>query len=59
MPGFEWLGEEEKAAVMDVMERKVLFRYDMGGQLEDIYCGARLRGEPSPPFTGAQLRLAR
>ena len=30
MPGFEWLGEEERRAVDEVMARGVLFRYEFG-----------------------------
>ncbi|MFZ5586276.1 MAG: DegT/DnrJ/EryC1/StrS family aminotransferase [Thermodesulfobacteriota bacterium] len=29
MPGFEWLDKEEQKALMEVMQRGVLFRYDM------------------------------
>jgi 8-amino-3,8-dideoxy-alpha-D-manno-octulosonate transaminase len=29
MPGFEWLDQEETQALLKVMERKILFRYDM------------------------------
>lgn len=29
MPGFEWLDKEEQKALMEVMQRGILFRYDM------------------------------
>ncbi|KIX14159.1 DegT/DnrJ/EryC1/StrS family aminotransferase [Dethiosulfatarculus sandiegensis] len=37
MPGFEWLGEEEKNAVAEVMERKVLFRYEFANERKGVY----------------------
>lgn len=56
MPGFEWLGEEEKAAVADVMDRKVLFRYDMGSP-RTIY-RVREFEEAFAEYTGARFALA-
>ncbi|MFH1035473.1 MAG: DegT/DnrJ/EryC1/StrS family aminotransferase [Pseudomonadota bacterium] len=51
MPGFEWLDDKETKALLDVMNRGILFRYDMPGgrgqYVEEFekkfaqYCGAR------------------
>jgi 8-amino-3,8-dideoxy-alpha-D-manno-octulosonate transaminase len=51
MPGFEWLDDKETKALMEVMNRGILFRYDMpGGRGQFVdefekkfaqYCGAR------------------
>ncbi len=51
MPGFEWLDDKESKALMEVMNRGILFRYDMPGgrgqYVEEFekkfasYCGAR------------------
>jgi len=53
MPGFEVIGEEEKAEILDVLSRKMLFRYEFNEQRQGIYkvksfekefaryCGAR------------------
>lgn len=57
MPGFEVLGQEERDAVAEVMERGVLFRYEFGDQrggafrvkeFEEAFCG----------YTGAGHALA-
>jgi 8-amino-3,8-dideoxy-alpha-D-manno-octulosonate transaminase len=37
MPGFEILGEEEKEEVLDVLSRKMLFRYEFDAQRQSIY----------------------
>ena len=37
MPGFEIIGEEEKKEILDVLERKVLLRYEFHDQREGIY----------------------
>ena len=37
MPGFEVLGDEEKEEILDVLSRKVLFRYEFDQQREGIY----------------------
>ena len=37
MPGFEIIGEEEKKEILDVLKRKVLFRYEFHDQREGIY----------------------
>jgi len=37
MPGFEIIGEEEKEEILDVLKRKVLFRYEFHDQREGIY----------------------
>ena len=37
MPGFEVLGEEEQREILDVLSRKVLFRYEFDGQRQGIY----------------------
>jgi 8-amino-3,8-dideoxy-alpha-D-manno-octulosonate transaminase len=37
MPGFEVIGEEEKAEILDVLSRKVLFRYEFHEQRKGIY----------------------
>ncbi|MCB2184939.1 MAG: DegT/DnrJ/EryC1/StrS family aminotransferase [Deltaproteobacteria bacterium] len=57
MPGYEWLGDEEKSSVLDVMERGVLFRYEMA----DLRQGAwRVKEfeEAFAAFTGASHALA-
>jgi len=53
MPGFEIIGEEEKQEILDVLSRKMLFRYEFHEQRKGIYkveeferefagyCGAR------------------
>jgi 8-amino-3,8-dideoxy-alpha-D-manno-octulosonate transaminase len=51
MPGFEWLDDKETTALMEVMNRGILFRYDMPGgrgqYVEEFekkfaqYCGSR------------------
>lgn len=53
MPGHEIIGEEEQKEVLDVLSRKVLFRYEFDAQREGVYkvetferefaryCGAR------------------
>ena len=37
MPGYEVLGEEEKKEILDVLSRKVLFRYEFDGERKGIY----------------------
>jgi 8-amino-3,8-dideoxy-alpha-D-manno-octulosonate transaminase len=37
MPGFEVIGEEEKQEVLDVLSRKMLFRYEFHEQRNGIY----------------------
>ena len=37
MPGFEVIGDEEKKEILDVLSRKVLFRYEFDQQREGIY----------------------
>jgi 8-amino-3,8-dideoxy-alpha-D-manno-octulosonate transaminase len=37
MPGFEIIGEEEREEILDVLKRKVLFRYEFHDQREGIY----------------------
>ncbi len=37
MPGYEIIGEEEKKEILDVLDRKVLFRYEFHDQRKGIY----------------------
>ena len=37
MPGFEIIGEEEEKEILDVLSRKMLFRYEFDAQREGIY----------------------
>ena len=37
MPGFEVMGEEEQREVLDVLSRKVLFRYEFHGVRQGVY----------------------
>ncbi|MFC1821114.1 DegT/DnrJ/EryC1/StrS family aminotransferase [Thermodesulfobacteriota bacterium] len=37
MPGFEVIGDEEKAQILDVLSRKMLFRYEFDQQRQGIY----------------------
>lgn len=37
MPGFEVLGVEEEKEVLDVLSRKILFRYEFDGERQGIY----------------------
>jgi 8-amino-3,8-dideoxy-alpha-D-manno-octulosonate transaminase len=37
MPGFEVIGEEERREILDVLSRKVLFRYEFDKEREGIY----------------------
>jgi 8-amino-3,8-dideoxy-alpha-D-manno-octulosonate transaminase len=57
MPGFEWLGEEELAAVTDVMKRKVLFRYEFGPQRGDAWRVKEFE-EAFAKFCGAKHAIA-
>lgn len=57
MPGFEILGKEEKQAVMDVMDRGVLFRYEFGDQRDGVYRVAEFE-EAFAKYTGAGHALA-
>ncbi|MEW5914607.1 MAG: DegT/DnrJ/EryC1/StrS family aminotransferase [Thermodesulfobacteriota bacterium] len=57
MPGFEWLGEEETRAVAEVMQRKVLFRYEFAEQRQGVWC-VREFEEAFARFTGARFACA-
>jgi 8-amino-3,8-dideoxy-alpha-D-manno-octulosonate transaminase len=57
MPGFEWLGEEERQAVLEVMDRKVLFRYEFQGQRQEAW-RVREFEEAFARYTGARLACA-
>jgi 8-amino-3,8-dideoxy-alpha-D-manno-octulosonate transaminase len=37
MPGFEVIGKEEEKEILDVLKRKILFRYEFDGQRQGIY----------------------
>ena len=37
MPGYEIIGEEEKEEILDVLSRKMLFRYEFNNEREGIY----------------------
>ena len=37
MPGYEIIGEEEKEEILDVLSRKMLFRYEFDNEREGIY----------------------
>ena len=37
MPGFEIIGEEEKQEILDVLSRRVLFRYEFDQQRKGVY----------------------
>lgn len=37
MPGYEWIGAEEKAQVDQVMDTGILFRYEFGNERRGIY----------------------
>ena len=37
MPGYEIIGEEERSEILDVLSRKMLFRYEFHEQREGIY----------------------
>ena len=37
MPGFEIIGEEEREEILDVLSRKMLFRYEFDEQRKGIY----------------------
>jgi 8-amino-3,8-dideoxy-alpha-D-manno-octulosonate transaminase len=37
MPGHEIIGEEEQKEILDVLSRKVLFRYEFDGQRQGVY----------------------
>ena len=56
MPGFEWLGEEERLAVDEVMRRKVLFRYEFGDQRQGVF-KVREFEEAYAKFAGASFAL--
>ncbi len=57
MPGFEWLGEEERQAVLDVMDRGVLFRYEFAEKRGGVYT-VREFEQAFAEFTGASHALA-
>jgi 8-amino-3,8-dideoxy-alpha-D-manno-octulosonate transaminase len=56
MPGFEWLGDEEKQAVAEVMDRGVLFRYEFGDERQGAY-RVREFEEAFAHYTGARYAL--
>ncbi|ADK84031.1 DegT/DnrJ/EryC1/StrS aminotransferase [Desulfarculus baarsii DSM 2075] len=57
MPGFEWLGREEKEAVVDVMDRGVLFRYEFAEKRGDAW-RVRQFEEAFAAYAGAKHALA-
>jgi len=57
MPGFEWLGKEEREAVLDVMERGVLFRYEFQDQRQGAF-RVREFEEAFAAYAGARYALA-
>ena len=55
MPGFEWLDDQETKALVSVMDRGILFRYDMpGGRGTQVAEFEKKFAE----FTGARFALA-
>jgi 8-amino-3,8-dideoxy-alpha-D-manno-octulosonate transaminase len=70
MPGFEVLGEEEKKEILDVLSRKMLFRYEFNDQRKGIYkveefekefaryCGARYALAVSSGTAALRVSLA-
>jgi 8-amino-3,8-dideoxy-alpha-D-manno-octulosonate transaminase len=57
MPGFEWLGEEERQAVLEVMDRGVLFRYEFADQRQGVFT-VREFEEAFARYVGASHALA-
>jgi len=57
MPGFEWLDDKEMQAVVDVMQRGVLFRYEFANERGGVY-RVREFEEAFARFTGARFALA-
>jgi len=57
MPGFEWLGKEEREAVLDVMDRGVLFRYEFADQRQGAF-RVREFEEAFAKYTGASFACA-
>ncbi len=57
MPGFEIIGEEEKNHILEVLSRKVLFRYGFDAQREGVYKVAAFEKAFSD-FCGANYALA-
>ena len=57
MPGFEWLGKEEREAVLDVMDRGVLFRYEFADQRQGAFRVKEFE-EAFAKYTGAGFALA-
>jgi 8-amino-3,8-dideoxy-alpha-D-manno-octulosonate transaminase len=57
MPGFEWLGVEEREAVLDVMDRGILFRYEFADQRQDAYRVKEFE-EAFANYTGASFACA-
>ncbi len=57
MPGFEVLGKEERDAVLEVMDRGVLFRYEFGDQRQGAW-RVREFEEAFAAYTGVAHALA-
>lgn len=57
MPGFEWLGKEEREAVLDVMDRGVLFRYEFADQRQGVFRVKEFE-EAFAKYTGAGFACA-
>ena len=57
MPGFEWLGKEEREAVLEVMERGVLFRYEFQDQRQGKFRVQEFE-EAFARYTGARFACA-
>lgn len=57
MPGFEWLGQEEKDAVAQVMDTGVLFRYEFAEKRGDSWRVKQFE-EAFARYTGARHALA-
>ncbi|RJR34762.1 MAG: aminotransferase class I/II-fold pyridoxal phosphate-dependent enzyme, partial [Desulfobacteraceae bacterium] len=57
MPGFEIIGEEEKQEILDVLSRKVLFRYEFHDQRKGIYKVKEFEREFAR-YCGAKYALA-
>jgi 8-amino-3,8-dideoxy-alpha-D-manno-octulosonate transaminase len=70
MPGFEVLGEEEKNEILDVLSRRMLFRYEFHDQRKGVYkveefekefaryCGARYALAVSSGTAALRVALA-
>ena len=57
MPGFEVIGEEEQREILDVLSRKVLFRYEFDSQRQGIYKVAEFE-ERFAAYCGVKHALA-